>query len=113
MVVSFNLAVDVVVVFPFSSAFAVPSWHLTLTPLYSGLYSPLLCGQSMSANSDRCHILRGLNLICYHVGVQADNNDRERVGVALELHNRMNKHKRTGAMMMTQSLVVLELEVWL
>ena len=49
--------------------YAVPSWHLTLTPLYSGLYSPLLCGQSMSANSDRCHILRGLNLICYHVGI--------------------------------------------
>ena len=24
--------------------YAVPSWHLTLTPLYSGLYSPLLCG---------------------------------------------------------------------
>ena len=39
--------------------------------------------------------------------------NRERVGVALELHNGMNKQKRTGAMMMTQSLVVLELEVWL
>ena len=93
MVVSFNLAVDVVVVFPFSSAFAVPSWHLTLTPLYSGFYSPLLCGQSMSANSDRCHILRGLNLIRYHVGVQADNNDRERVGV-VKLTQRINKQKR-------------------
>ena len=67
----------------------------------------------MSANSDRCHILRGLNLICYHVGVQADNNDRERVGVALELHNRMNKTETNRRQMMTQSLVVLELEVWL
>ena len=96
MVVSFNLAVDVVVVFPFSSAFAVPSWHLTLTPLYSGLYSPLLCGQSMSANSDRCHILRGLNLICYHVGAPANNNDRERVGVAFRVtqQNEQNRNEQ-------------------
>ena len=45
--------------------------------------------------------------------MQAGNNDRERVGVALDLHNRMNKTETNRRQMMTQALVVLELEVWL
>ena len=50
----------------------------------------------MSANSDRCHILRGLNLICYHVGAPANNNDRERVGVAFRVtqQNEQNRNEQ-------------------
>ena len=59
------------------------------------------------------HARRSNHSICYHVGAQANNNDRERVGVALDLHNRMNKTETNRRQMMTQALVVLELEVWL
>ena len=49
---------------------------------------------SSSCRSSRylvLHARRSNHSICYHVGAQANNNDRERVGVALDLHNRMNK----------------------
>jgi hypothetical protein len=71
VVVSFNLAVDVVVIFPFSSAFPVPSWHLTLTPPLLWLVFPATVraeyvsqfGSFLEPTSG------GVFLIRYHVGI--------------------------------------------